>query len=169
MLLRSASAAAQAASKPRLAPVSLLALLGFSGGFLACHESSFLFSKAGLPVGRICVSFRWWGYRQQDFRETGVLIKRLLRRWDRGEPRARDDLVCGFGGPFFVHRPREYRAQGPAELPCTDICTGSAGHGFSYTAIRNSLAKAMDQVNEGHAPIIITRQKGRTGRDGLAR
>lgn len=31
---------------------------------------------------------------------------------------------------------------------------------LSYTAIRNSLAKAMDQVNEDHAPIIITRQKG---------
>ena len=31
---------------------------------------------------------------------------------------------------------------------------------FSYTAIRNNLAKAIDQVNEDHAPIIITRQKG---------
>jgi len=31
---------------------------------------------------------------------------------------------------------------------------------LSYTAIRNNLAKAIDQVNEDHAPIIITRQKG---------
>ena len=31
---------------------------------------------------------------------------------------------------------------------------------FSYTAVRNNLAKAIDQVNEDHAPIIITRQKG---------
>lgn len=31
---------------------------------------------------------------------------------------------------------------------------------LSYTEIRNNLAKAIDQVNEDHAPIIITRQKG---------
>ncbi|HLQ26675.1 MAG TPA: type II toxin-antitoxin system prevent-host-death family antitoxin [Acidiferrobacterales bacterium] len=31
---------------------------------------------------------------------------------------------------------------------------------FSYAAVRNNLAKAIDQVNEDHAPIIITRQKG---------
>jgi antitoxin YefM len=31
---------------------------------------------------------------------------------------------------------------------------------LSYTAVRNNLAKAIDQVNEDHAPIIITRQKG---------
>ena len=31
---------------------------------------------------------------------------------------------------------------------------------LSYSAIRNSLAKAIDQVTEDHAPILITRQKG---------
>lgn len=31
---------------------------------------------------------------------------------------------------------------------------------LSYSAVRNNLAKAIDQVNEDHAPIIITRQKG---------
>lgn len=31
---------------------------------------------------------------------------------------------------------------------------------LTYTAIRNNLAKAIDQVNEDHAPIMITRQKG---------
>ncbi len=31
---------------------------------------------------------------------------------------------------------------------------------LSYTAVRNNLAKAIDQVNEDHAPILITRQKG---------
>ena len=31
---------------------------------------------------------------------------------------------------------------------------------LTYTAIRNNLAKAIDEVNENHAPIIITRQKG---------
>ena len=31
---------------------------------------------------------------------------------------------------------------------------------LSYTTVRNNLAKAIDQVNEDHAPIIITRQKG---------
>ena len=31
----------------------------------------------------------------------------------------------------------------------------------SYTAIRNNLAKALDQVNDDCVPIIITRQKGR--------
>jgi antitoxin YefM len=31
----------------------------------------------------------------------------------------------------------------------------------SYTEIRNNLAKALDQVNNDRAPIIITRQKGK--------
>ena len=31
---------------------------------------------------------------------------------------------------------------------------------LSYTAVRNNLAKAIAQVNEDHAPILITRQKG---------
>ena len=31
---------------------------------------------------------------------------------------------------------------------------------LSYSAIRSNLAKAIDQVNEDHAPILITRQKG---------
>ena len=31
---------------------------------------------------------------------------------------------------------------------------------LSYTAVRNNLAKVIDEVNEDHAPIIITRQKG---------
>lgn len=31
---------------------------------------------------------------------------------------------------------------------------------ISYTALRNSLAKAMDDVNRDHEPVIITRQKG---------
>ncbi len=31
---------------------------------------------------------------------------------------------------------------------------------LSYTAARNNLAKAIAQVNEDHAPILITRQKG---------
>ena len=31
---------------------------------------------------------------------------------------------------------------------------------LTYTTIRNNLAKAIDEVNEDHAPIIITRQKG---------
>lgn len=31
---------------------------------------------------------------------------------------------------------------------------------LTYTSIRNNLAKAIDEVNEDHAPIIITRQKG---------
>lgn len=30
----------------------------------------------------------------------------------------------------------------------------------TYSAIRNNLAKAIDEVNEDHAPILITRQKG---------
>ena len=32
---------------------------------------------------------------------------------------------------------------------------------ISYTAIRNRLAKALDRVNDDHAPILITRQNGR--------
>ena len=31
---------------------------------------------------------------------------------------------------------------------------------LSYTVARNNLAKAIAQVNEDHAPILITRQKG---------
>ncbi len=31
---------------------------------------------------------------------------------------------------------------------------------LSYSAIRNNLAKAIDEVVEDHAPILITRQKG---------
>lgn len=31
---------------------------------------------------------------------------------------------------------------------------------ISYTALRNNLAKALDQVNKDHEPVIITRQKG---------
>jgi antitoxin YefM len=31
---------------------------------------------------------------------------------------------------------------------------------LSYSALRNNLAKAIDQVTEDHAPILITRQKG---------
>ena len=31
---------------------------------------------------------------------------------------------------------------------------------LSYSAIRNNLAKAIDEVTEDHAPILITRQKG---------
>jgi antitoxin YefM len=31
---------------------------------------------------------------------------------------------------------------------------------LSYSAIRNNLAKAIDNVVEDHAPILITRQKG---------
>ena len=31
---------------------------------------------------------------------------------------------------------------------------------LSYSSARNNLAKAIDQVNEDHAPILITRQKG---------
>jgi len=31
---------------------------------------------------------------------------------------------------------------------------------LSYTAVRNKLAKVIDQVNEDHAPVIITRQNG---------
>lgn len=33
---------------------------------------------------------------------------------------------------------------------------------ISYTAARNNLAKTIDKVNEDHAPIIITRQKGKS-------
>ena len=32
---------------------------------------------------------------------------------------------------------------------------------ISYTAVRNRLAKALDQVNDDRAPILITRQNGR--------
>ncbi len=31
---------------------------------------------------------------------------------------------------------------------------------LSYSAIRNNLAKAIDEVTEDHAPILITRQRG---------
>jgi antitoxin YefM len=31
---------------------------------------------------------------------------------------------------------------------------------LSYSAIRNNLAKAIEEVTEDHAPILITRQKG---------
>jgi antitoxin YefM len=31
---------------------------------------------------------------------------------------------------------------------------------LSYSAIRNNLAKAIEQVTDDHAPILITRQKG---------
>ncbi|MBI3072148.1 MAG: type II toxin-antitoxin system prevent-host-death family antitoxin [Deltaproteobacteria bacterium] len=31
---------------------------------------------------------------------------------------------------------------------------------LSYSALRNNLAKAINQVNEDHAPIVITRQTG---------
>ena len=31
---------------------------------------------------------------------------------------------------------------------------------ISYTAVRNNLAKTMDQVSDTHEPVIITRQKG---------
>lgn len=41
------------------------------------------------------------------------------------------------------------------------FCTGPIRmKTLSYTTIRNNLAKAIDQVNEDHAPIVITRQKG---------
>ncbi len=33
---------------------------------------------------------------------------------------------------------------------------------ISYTAARNNLARTIDKVNEDHAPIIITRQKGKS-------
>jgi antitoxin YefM len=33
---------------------------------------------------------------------------------------------------------------------------------ISYTAARNKLAKAMDQVCDDHAPLIITRQNARS-------
>ena len=33
---------------------------------------------------------------------------------------------------------------------------------ISYTAARANLAKTIDKVNEDHAPIIITRQKGKS-------
>ncbi len=33
---------------------------------------------------------------------------------------------------------------------------------ISYTSVRNNLAKTIDKVNEDHAPIIITRQNGRS-------
>ncbi len=32
---------------------------------------------------------------------------------------------------------------------------------ISYTDLRRNLASAMDQVNEDHAPLYITRQKGK--------
>ncbi len=32
---------------------------------------------------------------------------------------------------------------------------------ISYTDLRRSLASAMDRVNEDHAPLYITRQKGK--------
>lgn len=32
---------------------------------------------------------------------------------------------------------------------------------ISYTAARNKLAKTMDKVNDDHAPVLITRQKGK--------
>ncbi len=32
---------------------------------------------------------------------------------------------------------------------------------ITYTEARNNLARTMDKVNDDHAPIIITRQKGR--------
>lgn len=32
---------------------------------------------------------------------------------------------------------------------------------LSYTAFRNQLAKILDQVNEDHAPVLITRQNGK--------
>lgn len=33
---------------------------------------------------------------------------------------------------------------------------------LSYSALRKNLSKAMDQVNDDHAPIVITRQKGQS-------
>lgn len=33
---------------------------------------------------------------------------------------------------------------------------------ISYTAARNNLASTIDKVNDDHAPIIITRQKGKS-------
>ena len=32
---------------------------------------------------------------------------------------------------------------------------------ISYTAVRAKLAKTMDKVNDDHAPVIITRQRGK--------
>ncbi len=32
---------------------------------------------------------------------------------------------------------------------------------LSYTAFRNQLAKILDQVNDDHAPVLITRQNGK--------
>ena len=32
---------------------------------------------------------------------------------------------------------------------------------LSYTKFRNQLAKILDQVNEDHAPVLITRQNGK--------
>ena len=32
---------------------------------------------------------------------------------------------------------------------------------INYTAARNRLAKTMDQVNDDHAPVLITRQRGK--------
>lgn len=31
---------------------------------------------------------------------------------------------------------------------------------LSYTSLRSALAKTLDKVNEDHAPVLITRQKG---------
>jgi len=45
-----------------------------------------------------------------------------------------------------------------------DLCSHTFGRSnmktLSYSAIRSNLAKAIDDVNENHAPILITRQKG---------
>ena len=32
---------------------------------------------------------------------------------------------------------------------------------MSYSSVRESFAKVLDQVNDDHAPIMVTRQKGR--------
>jgi len=77
----------------------------------------------------------------------------LLLGGDRFQPGGADDLASSC--PVLTRPCRD----------CTMICTmlrlaGDVMKTLTYSAIRNNLAKAIEEVTEDHAPILITRQKG---------
>lgn len=51
--------------------------------------------------------------------------------------------------------------EGPALDVHISVHYGPGMSTISYTDLRRRLASAMDQVNEDHAPLYITRQKGK--------
>ena len=100
--------------------------------------------RAQHECGRV---FRW---KRLSRRLIGDSVTGVTRRPLSSQP----SLTC-------VSIPRERSALRGKVFSCTDIRTGWIMETLSYTAIRNCLARALDQVNDDRTAIIITRQKGR--------